>query len=140
MALTWTHFNPASMTDHFELSIMMGTRLMSGSAATRFRKRVMAFSPSLRPSSMLTSRMVDPTVAGELTERLRGALFASGKAAEAIRHARVRIATHRLASDGRQGFDMRPDDLHADGAVQADAEHVEMRHRRPESLDRLGGK
>jgi hypothetical protein len=32
------HFSPASITDHFELSIMIGTRAMSGSAAIRLRK------------------------------------------------------------------------------------------------------
>ena len=38
--LPCTHFSPASMTDQFELSIITGTRAMSGSAASRFRKRV----------------------------------------------------------------------------------------------------
>ncbi len=33
-----THFRPASITLHFELSIMTGTRAMSGSAAISFRK------------------------------------------------------------------------------------------------------
>src|SRR5882762_158990 len=36
------HFRPASMTGHLELSTMIGTRAMSGSAAMRFRKRVIA--------------------------------------------------------------------------------------------------
>ena len=39
MPLPCTHFRPASITLHFELSIMIGTRAMSGSAAIRFRKR-----------------------------------------------------------------------------------------------------
>ncbi len=30
-AFPCTHFNPARITDHFELSIMNGTRAMSGS-------------------------------------------------------------------------------------------------------------
>ena len=38
IALPCTHFSPASITDHFELSIMTGTRAMSGSAAIRFKK------------------------------------------------------------------------------------------------------
>ena len=33
MALPWTHLRPASMTDHFELSIMIGSRAISGSVA-----------------------------------------------------------------------------------------------------------
>ncbi len=43
------------MTDHFEESIITGTRLMSGSAAMRLRKRAMAASESSSASSMLTS-------------------------------------------------------------------------------------
>ena len=58
--LPCTHFRPASMTDHFEESIMIGTREMSGSAAMRLRKVSMAFSESSMPSSMLTSSMLAP--------------------------------------------------------------------------------
>ena len=43
------------MTSHFEESIMTGTRLMSGSDATSLRKRSIAATPSIIPSSMLTS-------------------------------------------------------------------------------------
>ena len=59
-ALPCTHFNPASITDHFEESIIKGTREMSGSAATRLRKVTIAFSESSMPSSMLTSSMLAP--------------------------------------------------------------------------------
>ena len=48
------------MTVHFELSIMTGTREMSGSDAIMLRKVVMAFSESSRPSSMLTSMIWAP--------------------------------------------------------------------------------
>jgi len=58
--LPCTHFSPASITDHFEESIMMGTRLMSGSAAIKFRKVCIAASESNMPSSMLTSSMLAP--------------------------------------------------------------------------------
>ena len=58
--LPWMHFRPASMTDHFELSIITGTRAMSGSEATRFRKVVMAFSESSIASSMFTSMICAP--------------------------------------------------------------------------------
>ena len=37
MLLPCTHLSPASMTLHFELSIITGTRAMSGSLAMRFR-------------------------------------------------------------------------------------------------------
>ena len=60
IALPCTHFRPASMTDHFELSTMIGTRAISGSAAIRLRNVVIACSPSSRPSSMLTSMMLAP--------------------------------------------------------------------------------
>ena len=60
MPLPWRHFSPASMTDHFELSIMTGTRAMSGSEATRFRKVVIAFSESSIASSMFTSMICAP--------------------------------------------------------------------------------
>ena len=53
--LPWTHLSPASMTSHFEESIMTGTRLISGSLATSRRKRSIAATPSIIPSSMLTS-------------------------------------------------------------------------------------
>ena len=39
IGLPCTHFRPASITLHFELSIMTGTRAMSGSAATRLQER-----------------------------------------------------------------------------------------------------
>ena len=42
--LPGTHFRPASRMDHLDESIMIGTRAMSGSLATRFKKRAMAAS------------------------------------------------------------------------------------------------
>ena len=35
--LPWTQRSPASITSHLELSIITGTRAMSGSAANRLR-------------------------------------------------------------------------------------------------------
>ena len=60
IGLPETHFSPASITLHFELSIITGTRAMSGSAAISLRKVVIACSPSSRPSSMLTSMICAP--------------------------------------------------------------------------------
>ena len=60
MALPWTHFSPASITDHFDESIMIGTRAMSGSPAIMLRKTVMARSLSSMPSSILTSMICAP--------------------------------------------------------------------------------
>jgi hypothetical protein len=48
------------MTDHFELSTMIGTRAISGSVATMFRNVVMAASESSIASSMFTSMMFAP--------------------------------------------------------------------------------
>ncbi len=55
MPLPCRHFRPASITSHLELSIMIGTRAISGSLATRFRKRTIAALLSSIASSMLTS-------------------------------------------------------------------------------------
>ena len=60
MALPCTHCSPASITLHLELSIMIGTREMSGSAAIRLRNLTMAASESSRPSSMFTSMIWAP--------------------------------------------------------------------------------
>ena len=48
------------MTFQSELSTMIGTLAILGSAETRLRNRVMACSPSMRPSSMLMSMMFAP--------------------------------------------------------------------------------
>ncbi len=60
MPLPWMQRRPASMTLHLELSIMMGTRAMSGSLAIRFRKRTMAAWLSSMASSMLMSMTCAP--------------------------------------------------------------------------------
>ena len=60
MPLPCMHLRPASITDHLEESSMMGTRLMSGSAAIRFRNFVMAAAESSMPSSMLMSMIWAP--------------------------------------------------------------------------------
>ncbi len=60
MALPCTHFRPASITSHFELSIMIGARAISGSLAISFMKVVIALVESSRPSSILTSMIWAP--------------------------------------------------------------------------------
>jgi hypothetical protein len=60
IALPWTHLRPASMTSHFEESIIVGTRQMSGSVAISFVKRSIASTPSIIPSSMLMSMTCAP--------------------------------------------------------------------------------
>ena len=60
IGLPATHFRPASMMLHLELSIMIGTLAMSGSTAISFRNVSIAFSESSRPSSMLTSMIWAP--------------------------------------------------------------------------------
>jgi hypothetical protein len=51
------HLSPASITLHLEESTITGIRAMSGSAMIRFKKRTIARSESIIPSSMLTSRI-----------------------------------------------------------------------------------
>ena len=53
--LPCTHFRPANITSHFEESIMMGTRDISGSDITRFKNVVISAAASSRPSSIFTS-------------------------------------------------------------------------------------
>ncbi len=60
MPLPWMHFSPASITSHFDESIMMGTRAISGSPAIRFRKRTIAALLSSMASSMLMSMIWAP--------------------------------------------------------------------------------
>ena len=55
IALPWTHLRPASITSHFEESIIIGTRAISGSDATKFKKCDIALMASSIPSSMLMS-------------------------------------------------------------------------------------
>ena len=55
IGLPCTHFRPASITSHLELSIMIGVLAMSGSAEIRLRKVIIACFESSRPSSMLMS-------------------------------------------------------------------------------------
>ncbi len=55
IGLPCTHLRPASITANLDESIMIGTRLMSGSPATSLRNRSIAATPSIMPSSMLTS-------------------------------------------------------------------------------------
>ena len=59
--LPWMHLRPASMTVHFDESIITGTRAMSGSAAMRLRNRTIAASESSMPSSMFTSMICAPS-------------------------------------------------------------------------------
>ena len=55
-----THFRPASIISNLELSIMIGIRAISGSLCNRFRKVVMASTPSSRASSIFTSKICAP--------------------------------------------------------------------------------
>ena len=61
MLFPCVHFNPARITSHFEESIMIGTRAISGSEATRLRKVVISSAASSSPSSMFTSIICAPS-------------------------------------------------------------------------------
>ena len=54
------HSRPASSTEHFDVSTIIGIRAISGSVAIRFRNLLIAATPSSMPSSMQTSRMFAP--------------------------------------------------------------------------------
>ena len=56
----WIHFRPATMISHLELSIIIGTRAISGSEAMRFKNFTIASFPSIIPSSMLMSMICAP--------------------------------------------------------------------------------
>ena len=58
--LPCTTLRPASMISHLELSIITGTRAISGSAPIRFKNLTMAAFPSIIPSSILTSIILGP--------------------------------------------------------------------------------
>ena len=60
MHLPCTHFNPASMISNFELSIITGIFAMSGSLCKRLRNVLIAFTPSSKASSILTSKTWAP--------------------------------------------------------------------------------
>ena len=60
MPLPCRQRSPAWITDQRELSTMIGSRAISGSVATRLRKRVIAASESSMPSSMFTSSTLAP--------------------------------------------------------------------------------
>ena len=55
-----THFNPASIISNFELSIMIGILAISGSLCTKFKKVVIANTPSNKASSILISMICAP--------------------------------------------------------------------------------
>ena len=61
MLLPCTHFKPDVITLHFDESIIIGTRAMSGSAAIILRKVTISFSASNRPSSILISIIKAPS-------------------------------------------------------------------------------
>ena len=60
IGLPWTHLSPASITDHLEESIIIGTLEISGSEAIKFKNFTMAFSASNMPSSILMSIICAP--------------------------------------------------------------------------------
>ena len=104
--LPWTHLSPASITDHLELSIMIGMRATSGSVAIRLRKVRHA---RFRVEHALVHVDVEQVgAAAHLVERdLQGGLVVVGldQPAEARRAGDVRaLADHlevRVRPDGQ---------------------------------------
>ena len=58
--LPCTTCKPASIISHLELSTIIGTLHISGSAAIRFKKRIIDSFPSIKPSSKLMSIICAP--------------------------------------------------------------------------------
>ena len=77
-----THFpcttcKPASIMSHLELSIIIGTRAISGSATIRFRNFTIASFPSIRPSSILISIICAPPSTWSLATSRASSNFSS---------------------------------------------------------------
>ena len=110
-ALPWTRFRPASITENFDESIITGTRAMSGSAATRLRKSIIAFSESIRPSSMLTSMIWAPLTtwsrATSSAATRSPSLISLRKRAEPVTLVRSPTLTKGMSGDSVKGS--RPD-------------------------------
>ena len=70
-------FSPASIISHLELSIITGTRAMSGSDAIKFRNVVMACTPSSMPSSIFTSMICAPPSTCSLAIESASSYFSS---------------------------------------------------------------
>ena len=64
------------MTSNFEESTISGTRVMSGSLAISLTKRSIAATPSIMPSSMLTSMTCAPASTCWRGDRQRGVVVA----------------------------------------------------------------
>jgi hypothetical protein len=56
----WQFYRPASMTSNLEESTMIGTLAISGSERAILMNLVIAFLPSIKPSSKLKSRIYAP--------------------------------------------------------------------------------
>ncbi len=97
------------MTDHLDESIMKGTRLMSGSAASSRTKRVMAASESSRASSMLMSRTCAPLSTCWRADLHGLAVFPSrtsrAKRREPVTLVRSPTLTKRLSGPMSSGFE-----------------------------------
>src|SRR2546426_851945 len=137
---------PASITLHFEESTMTGTLAMSGSTATRLRKRVMAATPSSIPSSMLMSMIWAPfsTCCLAIARAssywpARTSLANLGEPVTLVRSPMLTKLTVGVSaevdrSDPGKLLQPRLHLLRPQRAVAPHAEHGDVRHRIPKGL------
>ena len=111
MPLPCTQRKPASITLHLLESIMMGTRAMSGSPATKFKKRTMAAWLSSMASSMLMSMTCAPfSTCWRATARASSNCpfkIMRAKALEPVTLVRSPMLTNKVSAPMRTGS--RPD-------------------------------
>src|SRR5438477_358880 len=129
-AFPCTHLSPASITLHFELSIMIGIRAISGSLAIKFKKRVIAASESIIPSSMLTSSMLAPPCTC-----CRATASAPSKSSlkinfgQRIGQTGIRISADVKWRHPRQLFDEWSHFIRAERTIQPDNKRLRVRDR-----------
>ncbi len=80
---------------------------------------------------------VQPAPFGELAKRPRRVIRRLVVAAEYVRQPGVRVAAHPAGGECRELLDVGPHAVRAERAVDADAEGIRVRDRRPERFDRL---
>ena len=107
IGLPCTDCNPASITSHFEESIITGTFAASGSVAIIFKKRVMHFFPSSKASSIFTSITWAPfstwSIAISMASLYLSSLIKRLNFAEPVTLLRSPTFTNRLSSSMLRG-------------------------------------
>ena len=138
MHLPWQHFRPASTMWNLDESIMRGSLEMSGSGMSMLRNFFMAYSPSSRPSSMLTSMTCAPDSA--CARAISSAVVDKALRVDAERVRRVallgvllyhvppRRAAHVLLDDNRRPVPLHPAEHAEEGLARLACVRGYVRH------------